>query len=136
MNSITFASVTSIGRSVVCFGLSSCSLPYNSSPPYLCFPFVGKWYAYNRSRIKCGSYFFTITIGVFNIKAFSATNEMCSLVWTQRLDHFISLPPNFFPSIQVFIFWVHRWNLDHSLSHLWLKIFMKILGWYLISLCL
>jgi len=48
--------------------------------PYLCFPFVGKWYIYSsRSRIKCGSYFFTIITRVFSIRALSVANEVCSL---------------------------------------------------------
>ncbi len=34
----------------------------------------------------------------------------------------------------IFIFWVHRWDLDHLLNHLWLRFFMRMLGWYLISL--
>jgi hypothetical protein len=69
-----------IGRSVVCSNSLLHFSSYSSSPPYLCFPFVGGWYAYSRSCIRCGSYFFMIASKKFNIKAFSATNKMCSLV--------------------------------------------------------
>jgi hypothetical protein len=41
------------GRNVVCFNSLSHSSPYNNNPPYLCFPFIGKWYTYSRSCIKC-----------------------------------------------------------------------------------
>jgi len=69
-----------IGRNIVCFGSPLCSLPYNSSPPYLHFPFFGGWYTYGKSCIKCGSYVFMITWRVINIRSFSVANEMCSLV--------------------------------------------------------
>jgi hypothetical protein len=46
-----------IGRSVVCFGSFSCFLFYNTSPLYLCFPFVSRWYTYSKFYIKCDSYF-------------------------------------------------------------------------------
>ncbi len=52
--------------------------------------------------------------------------------WT-TLYHFLLV---FLFSIWVFIFWAHWWDPNHSLSYLWLKFFMRILGWYLISLCL
>jgi len=69
-----------IGRNIVYSSSPSCYLLYNSNTLYLCFPFVSGWYTYNKSRIKCGSYFFTITIGVFNIKVFNAANEMCNFL--------------------------------------------------------
>jgi len=69
-----------IRRNIVCSCSPSCFSLYNNNPPYLCFPFVGRWYAYRRSHIKCGSYFFMITTRVFNIQTFSATNKVCSLV--------------------------------------------------------
>jgi hypothetical protein len=47
---------------------------------HLVFSFVGKWYTYSRYCIRCGSYFFMIVIGFFNIRAFSAANEICNLV--------------------------------------------------------
>jgi hypothetical protein len=70
----------SIRRSIIYSGSLSRSSPYNSSTPYLCFPFLGGWYTYNRSCIRCGSYIFMITGRVINIRFFSAANEMCSLV--------------------------------------------------------
>jgi hypothetical protein len=68
-----------IGRNVY-FGSLQCFSFYNNIPPYLCFPFIGRRYTYNKSHIRCGFCFFTIVVGVFNLKAFSATNKMCSLV--------------------------------------------------------
>jgi hypothetical protein len=69
-----------IRRSAVCYGSPSHSSPYSGSPPYLCFPFFGRWYTHSRSRIKCGSYVFMIVWWIINIRYFSAANEMCSLV--------------------------------------------------------
>jgi hypothetical protein len=69
----------SIGKSIV---YSGSPLPYNNSPPYLCFPFVGRWYAYSRYYIRCGSCFFIIIARIFSIKAFRSVNEMCNLVST------------------------------------------------------
>jgi hypothetical protein len=69
-----------IGRNVICYGSPSCYSPYNNSAPYLCFLFTNKWHTYNRFYIKCDSCFCTTRTKVFNIKAFSATKKMCSLV--------------------------------------------------------
>jgi hypothetical protein len=124
-----------IERNVVHFGSHSCSLPYSINPPYLCFPFTHEWYAYSRSYIKCDFLFFSIAIGIFNIRAFSVANEMYNFIykgWT-TLYHFLLV---FLLLIQVFVFWAHRWDQDHLLNHLWLKFFMRILGWYLAFLCL
>jgi hypothetical protein len=71
-----------IGRNVVCSRSPSCSLPYSNSPPYLCFPFIGGWYTYSRSYIRCGFYFFMIVPRVFSIGVFNGANEMCSLIIT------------------------------------------------------
>jgi hypothetical protein len=72
-----------IGKNIVCSCLLSCFSPYNNNSPYLWFPFVNKWYTYSRSFIWCGSYFFTIVGGIFNIRTFNATSEMCNLVSTK-----------------------------------------------------
>lgn len=69
-----------IWRNIVYFNSPLRFLLYNNNPSYLCFPFIGEWYAYNDYCIRCGSYFFTIAWGVFNIRAFSATNKVCNLV--------------------------------------------------------
>jgi hypothetical protein len=69
-----------IGKNVVYFNPPLRSSPYNSNPPYSCFPFIGEWYVDSRSYIKCGFYFFTIARRVFNIRVFSVTNEVCNLV--------------------------------------------------------
>jgi hypothetical protein len=55
-------------------------LPYNDTPLHLCFPFLGRWYTYNRSHIICGSCVFTIVGRGISIKASNAANEVCSLV--------------------------------------------------------
>jgi hypothetical protein len=34
-----------IGRIIICCNSPSCFSPYSNSPPYLCFPFIGRWYA-------------------------------------------------------------------------------------------
>ncbi len=104
-----------IGRNVVWSNSSSRSLSYSNSPPYLCFPFVDKWYTYSRSYIRCGSCFFTIRAGIFSIKAFNTSIEMCSLVFT-------GVRPLYITSLlltQVFVFWAHQWDPNYSLSHLW-----------------
>ncbi len=72
-----------IGRSIVCSSSLSHSLLYNNSPPWLCFHFIGGWYAYSRFCIRCGFCFLMITTWVFIIKAFNAANEMCSLISTR-----------------------------------------------------
>jgi hypothetical protein len=69
-----------IEKNVVCSNSLLCFLPYNSSPPYLCFPFFSRWYTYNKSRIKCGFCIFIIVGKVINIRPFSVTIEVCSLV--------------------------------------------------------
>ncbi len=69
-----------IARSIVYFNSPSCSLPYNNNPPYLRFPFIGKWYAYCRSLHQMRFMFFTITRKVFKIGVFNATNKVCNLV--------------------------------------------------------
>jgi hypothetical protein len=69
-----------IARNVVCFGSPSRSSLYNNNPPYLCFPFLGKWYTYSWSRIKCGSYVISVEGRIINMKSFSANSEVCSLV--------------------------------------------------------
>jgi len=75
---------------IVCF----CSLlhfsPYSNNPPYLCSPFVGRWYTYSRSNTKCGSYFFMITTWIFNIWAFNVANEVCNLVSIQGRPLYIT----------------------------------------------
>jgi hypothetical protein len=68
-----------IGRSIVCSSPPSHFLPSNKSPMYLCFPFIGGWYTYNKSCIKCGYYFFMIITWVFNMKVFGSTKEVCNL---------------------------------------------------------
>jgi hypothetical protein len=65
---------------IVYFGPLSCFLPYNSTALYLYFPFIGGWYSYSRSYIRCGSCFFTIITKNFGIKVFSAISEVCNLV--------------------------------------------------------
>ncbi len=77
---------------VVCFNSFSCSLPYINNPPYLCFPFIDRWYAYSRYRIRCGSYFFTIVVKVFSIRAFIVIGEMCSSVCTRVRPLYITSP--------------------------------------------
>jgi hypothetical protein len=69
-----------IGRNIVYSSLLSCVLLYSNNSPYLWFPFVNKLYAYNRSFIQCGSYFFTIVGGIFNVKTLNAISEICNLV--------------------------------------------------------
>jgi hypothetical protein len=69
-----------IRKNMVCFCSLLCFLPYSSNPPYLCFPFLGRWYTYNRSRIICGSCVFTIVGRIINIRAFNVTSEVCNLV--------------------------------------------------------
>jgi hypothetical protein len=71
------------GRNVVCFNSFSHSSPYINYPPYLCFPFVGKWYTYSRFCIRCGLKKIMIVIKNFNIQAYNAVSEMCSLVFTR-----------------------------------------------------
>jgi hypothetical protein len=44
--------------------------PYYSSPPYLCFSFIHRWYAYCWSCIRCGTCFFVITCEVLALKLF------------------------------------------------------------------
>ncbi len=68
------------GRSVICSGSPLHSLPYNSSPPYLCLHFFGRWYMYSRFRIRCALCVFTVVAWVISIKAFSATSKVCNLV--------------------------------------------------------
>jgi hypothetical protein len=124
-----------IGRNVVCFSSPSCSSPYSTNPPYLCFLFLGRWYTYSRSHIKCGFCIFTIIKRVINIRFVNVANEVCSLVssWVRPL-YIISFW--LFYSRRIFVFWVYQWDPHHLLSHLWLRLSMKILGWYLVSLCL
>jgi len=76
-----------IKKNVVYYGSLSQSLPYSNNPPYLCFPFLGKSCTYSRSCIRCGSYIFVTSGGVINIKAFNATNKMCSLVSLRGRKH-------------------------------------------------
>ncbi len=94
-------------RSVVCFGTPSCSLPYNSSPPYLCFMFLGEWYTYNRSYIKSGSCVVIIVGGIINIWAFSVTNEVCSLVS-------IGVKPLYIIFSWLFYFWFGFWYFGRT----------------------
>jgi hypothetical protein len=86
--------------------------------------------------MKCASYFFSIVVGIFCIMAFSAVNKVCSLVSTRVGPFYIIFFMVFLFLIQFFVFWGQRWDLNLSLSRLWLKLFMNILGQYLISLCL
>ncbi len=62
---------------------------------------------------------------------------MKCVTWSSQgltmLYHFLLI---FLLSIRVFVFWAHQRNLDHFLSCLCLRFFTKILGRYLISLCL
>jgi hypothetical protein len=69
-----------IRRNVVCSNSLSHSLPYNNSPPYLCFPLFGGWYTYNKSCIRCGFCVFMITGGIINIRFFNVTSKVWSLV--------------------------------------------------------
>jgi hypothetical protein len=71
-----------IGRNIICFNSPSGSFPYSSSPPYLCFPFIGGLYAYKRSCIICCSFFLQLQEKVFSIMVLIAIGEMCSLVST------------------------------------------------------
>jgi hypothetical protein len=57
-----------IERNVVCYLSPPHSLHYNNNPPYLCFPFVSKWYAYNRSHIKCGYVFLRLQQEFFALR--------------------------------------------------------------------
>jgi len=70
-----------IGRSVVCSGSFLCFSLYSSSPPYLCFPFLSKWYTYSKSHIRCDSYVFTIArvinISVLNVAWFLRVGPLC-----------------------------------------------------------
>jgi hypothetical protein len=78
-----------IGRSVVYFGSFLCSSPYNNNPPCLCFSFIGRQYAYNRSYIKYGSCFFTIIVGFLTLRLL--VQLMKCVTWSPHgLDHFIS----------------------------------------------
>jgi hypothetical protein len=86
-----------IGRSVVCSSSPLHFSPYNSSTPYLCFPFLDRWYTYNMSHIICGFYVFTIARGVINIKSFNAVSEVCSLV-SSRVGPFYITSSLFFYS--------------------------------------
>jgi len=65
-----------IGRNVVCSSSLSYYLPYNNNTPHLCFPFLGGWYTYSRSHIRCDSYIFMIVRGVINVRSFSAAKEV------------------------------------------------------------
>jgi len=69
-----------IGRNVVYSNSLSRFSPYSSSTPYLCFPFLGKWYTCSKSCVRCGSYVFMITKGIINIRSSNAANKVCSLV--------------------------------------------------------
>ncbi len=79
-----------IERSIICFGSLSHYLPYNNNPPYLCFPFIGRWHTYNSSCIKCGFCFFMIGARIFSIRTFDAANEMCNLVSASDKPFYIS----------------------------------------------
>jgi len=125
-----------IGKNVVCPNSLLQSSPYNYNPPYLCFLFVGGWYTYIRYWSNVVPISFMIAIKNFNIKAFNATSEMCSLV-SMRVGPLYKTSFWFFLFLtRIFIFWVHQWDPNHSLNYLWLKLFMKILKRYLISLSL
>jgi hypothetical protein len=98
-----------IEKNIVYFSLVSRSLLYNNSSPYLCFPFIGKLYTCSTSHIKYGSYFFIIGARIFNIKAFSATKEVCNMVS-------IKIGPLYITSlflIQLPIFWACWQNPYH-----------------------
>jgi hypothetical protein len=77
---IRYRTRASIGRNVDCSSSPSCFSPYNSNTPYLCFPFLGKWYTYNKSYVKYGSCIFMIARKVINIRFFSVVSEVCNLV--------------------------------------------------------
>ncbi len=79
--SVRYTTREFIRRNIVYYGSPLHFSCYNNSPPYLCFPFLGKWYTYNRSCIKCDFYLFTIATGIINIRAFNAAIEMYSLVF-------------------------------------------------------
>jgi hypothetical protein len=83
-------------RNIICFNSHSHFSPYNNNPPYFCFPFIGEWCVYNKSNIKCDSFFFTIVGRDLNIKSFSVIVKMCSLV---------SIGPLYITSSQLFYSW-------------------------------
>ncbi len=88
-----------IGWNVVSFGSLLCSLPYSNNLFYLCFPFLGEWYTYSRSHIRCGSYVKTIAWKVINIRVFNVANKVCSLVSSR-------IGPLYIISFWFFYFWL------------------------------
>jgi hypothetical protein len=112
-----------IGRNIVCSNPPSHFLPYNNSPLYLCFPFVGWWFTYSKSHIKCGSCFLTIVTRVFSMRVFGVANEVCNLVSTRVGPLYITSSWFFYYWLR-FLYFGHRWDLDHSLSCLWLRLFI------------
>ncbi len=52
--------------------------------------------------------------------------------WT-TLYHFLLV---FLLPIWAFVVWAHKWDPNHLLNHLWLRLFTRILGQNLIYLCL
>ncbi len=75
--------------------------PFN--PPYFCYLFLGGWYTYSKSHIKCDSCVFTIVGGVISIKAFNAANKVCSLV-SSRVE------PLYITSFCIWVFF----NFEHT----------------------
>jgi hypothetical protein len=90
-----------IKRSIVGFSSPSRSSPYSNNPLYLCFFFLGRWYTYNRSHIRCGSCVFMIVKGIINLGL--SIQPMKYVVWSfQGLDllyHFLlffKIPNSYF----------------------------------------
>jgi hypothetical protein len=101
---IKYMTRTPIGRSVVCYLSPPCFLHYSNNPPYLCFPFVGKWYAYNRSHIKCSYLFLQLQQEFF---ALGLSMQLIKFGFHRGytiLYHFLL---TFLFLTWVFIFWAH-----------------------------
>jgi hypothetical protein len=68
-----------LGRTLFCL-VHLHTLRFTITTPYLCFPFFGGWYTYNKFRIRCDSCIFTIARGVISIKFSNVVSEMSCLV--------------------------------------------------------
>jgi len=80
-----------IGRNIVWSSSPLCFSSYSNSPPYLCFPFVDRWYTYSKPCIRCGSCFLQLEQEFLALRL-SMQPSKCVAWSSQGLDHFISLP--------------------------------------------
>jgi len=71
----------SFGRNVVWTSSFSNSLSYYNNPLYLCFFFIGKWYAHSWSCFTCVTFFYDYKRSLLQI--FSVADKVCHLVFTR-----------------------------------------------------